>query len=234
MVTPRSFVGEVLAAVSMERSVPIDAQLDDACARSTTPARRRRPRSRPRASTWSSSPSPRGLQSTGSPFTQMPFMERSSRTRSSPSGVARPRRAAVTRSGRRAGCPPSGCGRSATSPWKSSMTRVRPSANIARYFRAARSTRARRRAIAGLAAGRTTAIFRSVGCSKRRHDGSRCRRNWGSSNRLGRLERDREVSTLDKRTDRRRQRSLPRGGDRPDSVLIRPSGGAADTTAHTA
>ena len=34
MVTPRSFVGEVLAAVSMERSVPIDAQLDDACARS--------------------------------------------------------------------------------------------------------------------------------------------------------------------------------------------------------
>jgi anti-anti-sigma factor len=30
VVTPRSFVGEVLAAVSMERSVPIDAQLDDA------------------------------------------------------------------------------------------------------------------------------------------------------------------------------------------------------------
>jgi anti-anti-sigma factor len=30
VVTPRSFVGEVLAAVSMERSVPIDPALDDA------------------------------------------------------------------------------------------------------------------------------------------------------------------------------------------------------------
>ena len=30
VVTPRSFVGEVLAAVSMERSVAIDAALDDA------------------------------------------------------------------------------------------------------------------------------------------------------------------------------------------------------------
>ena len=30
VVTPRSFVGEVLAAVSMELSVPIDAQLDEA------------------------------------------------------------------------------------------------------------------------------------------------------------------------------------------------------------
>ena len=30
VVTPRSFVGEVLAAVSMEQSVPIDPALDDA------------------------------------------------------------------------------------------------------------------------------------------------------------------------------------------------------------
>jgi hypothetical protein len=32
VVTPHSFVGEVLAAVSMQESVPIDPQLDDALA----------------------------------------------------------------------------------------------------------------------------------------------------------------------------------------------------------
>jgi hypothetical protein len=53
-------------------------------------------------------------------------------------------------------------------PVESSMTRVRPSANIARYFPGSSiDSRKSSSQSAGLAAGRITAIFRSVGCSKR-------------------------------------------------------------------